>query len=216
MEEELKTLLTEHFEELKNYHQILIIGANSLVALFSLGIGLWTNYKLIKIKAKQDLLSKKFEKYHDLQISAVKLIYPLIVKLDFSSEQLQNPLINGDSKIEIAERINAWISSFNELSVTYYQSDLYFDDEISQLIHKYINTHKSLFFSFSKNREAIEEHQVAKSDEFPSEEIISYTREDLIKSADELRKVKSEFTKSNPEIREFMKEKFKLMLNPKE
>jgi len=215
MEEELKAVLAEHFGDLKHFHAVLVIAANLLVALSSLGIGFWTRSELNKIRAKQDRLNKRFEKHHDLQISAVKLIYPLIVKLDFASEQLQNPFIYQDVKVEIAERINEWVNSFNELSKAFYENDLYFEKEISEHIEKYIALHKELFLRFSENRTAIEQLQSATKEEFPNNETISFTKEQLLESAKGLKKVKKEFANKNPEIRKFIKAKFKTILEPK-
>lgn len=205
---DFKELLNQYFLDFKNYHLLIIVIVNFLVVIANSLFSYLITRKLLKDKTEQDLIINKGIKYHDLQIEAIKIIYPKIKKLNSSTEDLQNPLIH-DNKNDIQNRIDKWIDSFNDLLDKYFENDLFFNSDTSSLIESFIKVHKNLFFQFINNKRAIKENSIEKNAEFPDENYKLFTREQLISSAKSLEAEKKLFEEKNANIIEKLKLDFK-------
>ena len=210
--DEFKELLNQDFANFKEYHTLIIIIVNCCVVVITGILGFLFNQKLEKIKKQQNLLLSKSEKYHDLQIQAVKNIYPKIVKLEIYSEYLIYPPL--DNSKAITTIISDWTIAYNDLAQCFYENELFLDTEPSNIIQRYLTNHKQLYLNFIDNRQAIEQYKQDYHAEYPDEMVLKYSREILTESAKRLTETKEDFKKNNPDILKFVKESFKEIMKP--
>ena len=125
--EELKALLEQYLSEYKTYTVVILFIINLCVIVFNAVLVYYLNSKLLKLKKQQDLILKKNEMFQVLQIEAIKHIYPKIVKLDLSTELLQDTVIyHGEN---VTDRFKMWIDNYNDLSNSFFANDLFFNND---------------------------------------------------------------------------------------